>query len=182
MFPDCWEVQKKNRNGLKQKNNVCSLRLSAHTKDNRILKERGKKTHTSQQTKPWLVASPKPAAFTPTIEKPQVNLNPFCFLTLGLEQGHPIAPYHEVHVTCGVKYNRLAVSVWIPVTFEHLASFYDVVLGSVCLWSSHQKKYPAVKRRNTTKVSPPKAQMLLLCDVQRVKKKQNPCPFKSKSD
>lgn len=99
-----------------------------------------------------------------TIKKPHVNLNPFCALTLGLKQRHPISPHSELHVTCGVKYDRLAISVGIPVTFEHLASFYDVVLGSVCFWSSHQKKYPAVKRRNKTKVSNPNAQMLLLYD------------------
>jgi len=65
----------------------------------------------------------------------------------------PHLPHSEPHLTCGVKDNRLAISVGIPVAFKHLASFDDVVLGSVCFWSSHQKKYPAVKRRNKLKVS-----------------------------
>lgn len=104
------------------------------------------------------------AAFASTITKPHVNLNPFCPLTLGLEQRHPVTPQREPHVTCGVKYNWLAVSVRIPATVQHLASFYDVVLGSVCFWSSHQKRYPAVKR-NKTKGLTPKAQVLSLYDI-----------------
>lgn len=148
MFWDCWKVQRRNINRLKhKKNNVCSLRLPAHTRDNRILKERrGKGKHEQALTR----CQSKAAAFTLTMKKipqgPESLLLPHS--NIRAETSH--LPHSDPHVTCGIKYNGLAVSVWVPVTFQHLPSFYDVVLGSVCFRSSHQKKCPAGKRRNKT--------------------------------
>lgn len=67
MFWDCWKVQRRNINRLKhEKNNVCSLRLPAHSRDNRILKERrGKGKHKQALTR----CQSKAAAFTLTMKK-----------------------------------------------------------------------------------------------------------------
>lgn len=90
MFWDCWKVQRRNINRLKhKKNNVCSLRLPAHTRDNRILKERrGKGKHEQALTR----CQSKAAAFTLTMKKSHRDLNPFSFPTAALEQRHPISP------------------------------------------------------------------------------------------
>lgn len=158
MFQDCWKVQRRNINRLKhEKNNVCSLRLSAHTRDKRILKERrGKGKHKQALTS---CQSKNSCIHTDHEQSPQ---GPECFLLpqSSIRAGIFHLPHSDPHVTCGIKYDGLAVPVGVPATFEHLPSFHDVVLGSVCFRSSHQKKCPAGKRGSKTKVSTPKAQLL----------------------
>lgn len=146
-------MQRRNINRLKhKKDNVCSLKLSAHTRDNRILKERrGKGKH-----KQALISCQSKNSHIHT-DHGKIPQEPESFLlphsSIRAETFH--LPHSDPYVTFVIKYYGLAVPLWVPVTFEHLPSFYNVVLGSVCFWSSHQKKCPAGKRRNKTKVSTP---------------------------